>query len=297
MSRVSGSQRTVFVHIGTHKTGTTSLQELLARNDRALRRFGLLVPKTCRIERHSGHHNLAWELSGDPRFASRFGTFHSLLAEIRTSHAANVCLSTEDLELLHDDPHALALLRDGLLDAGYVPKIVVYLRPQADYIESAYAEIIKFRNVAFELFLETVLTEGRFGNLLFAYDILVERFADVFGRERMIVRAYESHRPSAYLLNSFLMTVAPGVASGTRLAFPGRLNPMARACFDPLTSSDIDRIGSAFRRANERLHSNYGIAIAHATAGMVTRGSAERAERLATRLEAIDFTVQGAAGN
>jgi hypothetical protein len=288
MSRVSGSQRTAFVHIGTHKTGTTSLQELLARNDRTLRRSGLLVPKACRIDRHSGHHNLAWELSGDPRFESRFGTFHSLLAEVRTSHAPSVCLSSEDLELLHDDPHALALLRDGLLDAGYAPKIVVYLRPQADYIESAYAEIIKLRRVDFEHFLESILTDGRFGKLLFAYDVLAERFADVFGRQNMIVRAYESHRPSAYLLNTFLMTVAPGIASGTRLAFPGRLNPMARACFDPLTSTDIDRIGASFRRANERLCSIYGVAIAHTTAAMAMRGSSGATGQ---------FTVQRAAGN
>ena len=72
--------RTAFVHVGTHKTGTTSLQSMLAANAKILRAAGVLVPLAGRVERGSaGHHNVAWELLRDQRFDPRHGTLEALL--------------------------------------------------------------------------------------------------------------------------------------------------------------------------------------------------------------------------
>ena len=153
--------------------------------------------------------------------------------------------------------------------------------------KSAYAEILKARAIRFDDFLESILTRGRYGELLFNYDLLAGRFAHVFGRSNMIVRTYESHRPNMFLLDEFLTIVAPGLARRTRLAIPERLNPMAER-FVALTSPDIARVGVAFELANERLRAAYGITVDAATEAIVNR---ERG-----RLEPMEFTVQGAAG-
>lgn len=61
--------RTCFVHIGTHKTGTTSLQVALNRHCTELDGQYYLYPRTGRpTMAPDGHHNIAWEIAGDWRF-------------------------------------------------------------------------------------------------------------------------------------------------------------------------------------------------------------------------------------
>lgn len=286
--------RIVFVHIGTHKTGTTSLQDLLAKNARAFARNGVLVPKAGRIEANSGHHNIAWELGADPRFDPAFGTLESFLREIAYTSLRNVCISSEDFELLHADGAALTRLRDGIAAAGFTPKIVLYVRPQADYVESAYAEIVKARDVDFDDFFETIVATGSFGPLLFAYDRLAHAFAAVFGDANLIVRQYRSTLPSCALLADFVALVAPELTHLDGLRLPRRLNPMAdfgdviaarerhagrrlphtiRAAqrFDPLTALDIARIIARFSRSNDRLGREFGVTVACATSDIIAR--------------------------
>jgi hypothetical protein len=294
MGKLSSPNRIAFVHIGTHKTGTTSLQALLGKNETLFRDAGVFVPKTGRLEPHSaGHHNIAWELGRDDQFDRRLGTFEALLHEAAAADAPNVCLTSEAFELLHGDPAALQRLRDGLLGIGYTPAIILYLRPQVDYLESLYAEIIKAWDCGFEEYLETVLSLGAWRDSLFEYDRLADSFANVFGRDRMIVRAYRSSSASASLLREFAGIIAPALPF-QRLRLPTRLNPMAvfpeiiatrarqLACdahhrmsakqrFDPLSLIDLLRIVVRFSRANERIARTYGAKIACVTQASLAR--------------------------
>src|ERR1700733_14558996 len=116
--------RIAFVHIGTHKTGTTSLQAMLGKNETLFRNAGVFIPKAGRIELSSAaHHNVAWELGRDERYDRTLGTFETLLHEAAAVDAPNICLTSEDFELLHGDSAALERLRDGLLTIGYTPMI------------------------------------------------------------------------------------------------------------------------------------------------------------------------------
>ncbi|QXD16183.1 hypothetical protein GQ464_004310 [Rhodocaloribacter litoris] len=58
----------VFVHAGTHKTGSTSLQVFLAKTQVLLAEQGVLYPRSGRPDRKgvvsAGHHELAWSLLG-----------------------------------------------------------------------------------------------------------------------------------------------------------------------------------------------------------------------------------------
>jgi len=55
--------KTLFVHIGTHKTGTTSIQNFLRNHATSLNECGVFVPKSGTLDENSGHHNIAWEMS------------------------------------------------------------------------------------------------------------------------------------------------------------------------------------------------------------------------------------------
>lgn len=57
----------LFLHIGTHKTGTTSIQKFAASHRSELRKLGLVYPalKTKQGPRNPGHHHLAHALSDE----------------------------------------------------------------------------------------------------------------------------------------------------------------------------------------------------------------------------------------
>src|SRR3954449_4869255 len=73
--------RRCFLHIGTPKTGTSSLQAILSTHQDELRQHGFLYPRAGRVPM-GAHHNISMELSGARRFRSEFGTIEDLLSEI-----------------------------------------------------------------------------------------------------------------------------------------------------------------------------------------------------------------------
>lgn len=61
--------KSIYIHIGPHKTGTTTLQFSLFLNKDKLKKNGILYPDSGIISaKLPGHHNLAWEILGDKRF-------------------------------------------------------------------------------------------------------------------------------------------------------------------------------------------------------------------------------------
>lgn len=107
-------QKKLYLHIGTHKTGTTALQVFLSKNDRRLQDTGFLFPKSGRIGTFSGQHNIAWELNGDPCFDKALGNLAELSQEISSSGCHNICLSSEDFEYLYRKPESLQHLKETL---------------------------------------------------------------------------------------------------------------------------------------------------------------------------------------
>ena len=60
---------TVYVHIGLHKTGTTTLQHFLNDNEKELLTKDVLYPNAGKPKKvfDYAHHNLAWQINRDKR--------------------------------------------------------------------------------------------------------------------------------------------------------------------------------------------------------------------------------------
>ena len=209
-------ERKCFVHIGTHKTGTTSIQRLLAANQRHLMNYGLYVPVTGRPAGYDGHHNIAWQLNDDPRFELSSGTLSDLARELEAVALPTVCVSSEDFEYLHAKPERLRLIRDAIASTGYVAKIILYLRSQPDYERSLYTELVKHGiTETAEEFHKQIVRHQVFQChdrwiFQFAYDRLIHPFAETFGVENIIIHQYRSTEPDWHLLTDFLRIVLPG---------------------------------------------------------------------------------------
>jgi len=206
--------RKALIHVGTHKTGTTSIQSLLALNSAALARCGIYVPTAGRqlIAENlvtPGHHDLASELMLDKTDA-----LQRLIEEISHTDAPTIVLSSEEFHPLHPHPHKLAVLRDALASVGFETTIVVYLREQAGYIESLYSELSKKTHAwRFTDFFQKAITEGGFYletiyQLQLVYSKLLAGFGDSFGNNRIIARAYAPSSDPHALLRDFLRVVA-----------------------------------------------------------------------------------------
>ena len=192
--------RTTYIHIGTHKTGTTSIQWALNHNRAALDEHGFLYPRTGIPADHVGHHNIAWELYGSTEFRSVYGSIDDLLMEIRGSDR-NVLLSSELFGVAAHNPERFASLVARLKE--YTPRIViiVYFRNQAGYARSLYFELLKhgYRET-FDTFLSIIVRDRmvRLGELTrysFCYrDFLALLPAD---QAELVVRYYDRTRPGS----------------------------------------------------------------------------------------------------
>ena len=111
--------KTLYLHVGTHKTGTTAIQALLATRSEVFARSGLFVPRTGRTDEASGHHNIAWQLNDDPRYRPECGTLEGLCGELKASPHPVAILSSEDFEYLYCDQAALHGLKVAFGESGY----------------------------------------------------------------------------------------------------------------------------------------------------------------------------------
>ncbi|MEY2333318.1 hypothetical protein [Acidithiobacillus ferrianus] len=186
-----------FLHIGTHKTGTTALQSFLRINKQRLREHGVLIPVSGCIDPYSGHHNIAWELNDDHRFQGDYGTLDDLCAEINGSDCHTVVVSSEDFEYLHSRPAALITLKQRLNDVGCQVEVILFFRQWGEYIISLYAELLKHGlDISFRTFKKQILDTGIFvmrGNwkFCFHYERLVRDFANIFGKRHLHCNGFE----------------------------------------------------------------------------------------------------------
>lgn len=290
-------RRVCYLHVGTHKTGTTALQDYLGENDALLAAEGTLYPRSGRMQPGSGQHNIAFQLSGDERFRPSLGTVADLLDEVAAVALPRVCVSTEALQFVHDRPDRLRALRDGLAAIGYRAVVVVYLRAQCDYLESLYPTLLHHGyTVSFKDYLERVLADGIVRHRVtrsyrFDYASLLGGYAGVFGPDGVIVRAYAKADDPAWIVRDFFAALGPPahrpVESGSRprlVNLRPRLDEVARLLlrnrecepsaateqllervaglpFAPLDAPALSRVGHCFAAGNQRVERRWGLSV------------------------------------
>ena len=191
----------IYLHLGTHKTGTTFLQSCLADARDSLRAQGALYPTLKPAFRSDGtaHHALAHALAGNHwkdrmrlwRFQRSFrNQMHGMMMGILSAEA--IYRHTLDLQLNGDidawfSGHKRYLERVANYFGGYEVIPVVYFRRREDFIVSLYKEGVAIRNEAIRISLDE-FAEQRAMRL--DYQRHIEMLEDVFGT--VCVRSYET---------------------------------------------------------------------------------------------------------
>lgn len=145
----------IILHIGTHKTGTTSLQHFLAQNRKILHKRGLYYPSYTLVDfpDHTAHHELANALAGDPKAHMSIDDTKGFIeaCEQEVTRNDTVFFSAESLfrqvkkkcKLDYWGAKEEFIREAAHLFRRHEVKIMVVLRRQSDYAESIYQENIK----------------------------------------------------------------------------------------------------------------------------------------------------------
>ena len=204
----------VFLHVGLHKTGTSSIQHTLLNNRTLLEENGVYFPKTWKH-----NHGLVLEtmFSDEKTWLSKTKNIYyikvglnsySLIkqyvvknqknfeSEINNIKCETVVFSGEAVNEMEE--RNLDILRNGI--KKWFPNaniyIIIYVRERSAYITSYFQQEIKGgKNVQPDIF------ENLFKNS-------IEKFINVFSKENIIVLQYEkSIQSSNGLVGDFLQTI------------------------------------------------------------------------------------------
>ena len=209
MGSLNKTPKTIYVHAGMSKTGTTSIQKMLTKNQQMLSENGILYPNAAR-KNGIGHHSLASFIKqGKDRDEAL-----KLQAEIEACEHPTVIVSTELLERM--SPQKWQSLKTFF--APHHVKIIYYLRRQDDAIVSMYNELVKKHavNLDFSTYLETSPRVD-----LLDYRTTLSVIEDVFGIQNMSLGIFsQGSLKFGNIGNDFIARIKPEFAQLPEFAAP-----------------------------------------------------------------------------
>lgn len=196
--------KTLYLHIGTPKTATSSIQKFLTDNSENLEKKGYCFPPSQYTypkvnPRRNGHFLIAkvrdengkkdvekeqwyWD-EGMKQVREKFKKFDQV---ILSDESIWYCLSYRKKSVLRD------LQKEAQKDHFQI-KVIVYLRRQDDFLLSRWNQFIK-QNMSYvaKLTCDEYFNEGyKKEEKLFEYDRKLDEIAEVIGKENLIVRRFE----------------------------------------------------------------------------------------------------------
>jgi hypothetical protein len=175
----------LWLHIGTKKTGTTSLQHFLRANARVLAQQGVLVPD-CFGATEARLLTRIFRTKDEPDLASEpWPRFVNAVAEAKAAGMKSAIISAESLVDL--SRRQVAVLAETVKPLFSGVKVILYVRRQDRVAVSHYSTALKGGGVPDKPFSE------RFGPTRRAvlYGSLVKDWERSFGRKSMIVRRFD----------------------------------------------------------------------------------------------------------
>jgi len=201
------------LHIGTHKTATTTLQDTFWANSALLARHGVIYPQLSAI---TGHHGLVpnWAAM-PPVYAYPEGGMGALQRLVR-DHAdsdATVFLSSEEFSRA-SALDGMAGMR-GALNAFERVEVVCTLRTQWQFLQSVYLELSKKTSPPRPpKLVDPVIETGMFQRLWVDYNGLLDQLETVFAPDEITFFDFDTIRKAdGGVLGAFLRHLGCSLAT------------------------------------------------------------------------------------
>jgi hypothetical protein len=194
--------KTLYIHIGTPKTGTSSIQRFLYINRDILKKFGYCYPVfTYRypdVSRKRNAHFMAakmYDSAGKRKLSSEQSELNEGLGQVAEIFQKfdNVIISDESIWQAFCSSHKnlMPCLMEESRRQGYRIKIIVYLRRQDQFLLSRWNQTVKYVSsnpLPWEEYSKKVLKKESY---ILDYADTLDRLADYVGKENIIVRRYD----------------------------------------------------------------------------------------------------------
>jgi hypothetical protein len=191
--------KTLFLHVGPHKTGTTAIQKYMLDNQVEFHKQGVLYPK--RFVRIFGHHHIRERLAEKNFSAEDIDFFKNT--------DANFVISSEDLISLSKDN--FTYLKQSL--PFLTVKVVFSWRRASLKLYSIWQEVIKHGGtIDFFAYYHEHLARPAMSQML-SPDLKLGMFGHVFGKQNLIVIDYDASAKNNTLIPDFLKAVGLSVPS------------------------------------------------------------------------------------
>lgn len=202
-----------FLHIGTEKTGTTTLQTFLSQNKIQFLKFGFLIPESCGAGNNKrlaitafdpGRRYIATNSLGireDAEMLSfQLAQKQKLAKEITTSGHSKVIFSSEDLSAQLKNPVEIRRLKGTLEELGFDQfSVILYLREQSELVNSRLSTSIRVGGT------ELIIPAPASTPWYLDYKALIELWSETFGLRNLNVRLFDQHMlPHQNLTDDFL---------------------------------------------------------------------------------------------
>ena len=195
--------KTLYLHIGTPKTATSSIQNFLAINRNVLEKHSYCFPKSLEKTAYvnpkrnahflitdyfleDGSHDIQAE---DACMLRGMEQIHDLLLQVD-----NVILSEENIWRFssYSRKRLFPFIADTAREFGYQVKIIVYLRRQDQFLLSRWNQNVK-NSARSEIhpIREHLKEVDEKQKLVVNYGKKLDKIAEVFGKENVIVRRFD----------------------------------------------------------------------------------------------------------
>ena len=186
------------IHIGTEKTGTTSIQVFLASNREKLNDGGYFYPQSLGYESHfkvfpcclndQKYDQLSEMILHNIQMDG--ADFRSYLIEefekeIYNVHSSNLIVSSEHFQSRLTELSEIQRLRDFFVPYCKNIRILVYLRRQDELYCSQYSTALRSGEISLQIFPINESLD------YYDYKELLEKYASVFGKENITVRIFD----------------------------------------------------------------------------------------------------------
>lgn len=195
--------KTLYLHIGTPKTATSSIQEFLHINREKLEQNKYCFPKLPHkypyvCSNRNAHYmveNLYFE-DGTRDLNLEIEFLREGLDQVRDcfKRCDNVILSEESLWRVssYSRKDLFPYLKQEADNQGYQIKVIVYLRRQDKFVISNWNQRVKQGKTAYTMTMDEYIKNTKEKNrLVLNYASKLDKMAEVFGKENLIVRRFE----------------------------------------------------------------------------------------------------------
>ncbi|EEQ63074.1 M protein repeat protein [Helicobacter pullorum MIT 98-5489] len=244
---------TAYVHIGTPKTGTTTIQTFMAKNNEALKQKGFLYSTSIiagwqhwRLSSWVNTELVEKKNEQQQKFCQEIKDL--IKQEIKANQDKTFVFSTEsltwDVNLNISAP--VFMLQKLLKELGFDEvKIILYCRNQADLMVSADSENIKMYHglcAAKDLPSHHIKTP-----IMFDFQNIIQKYMEVFGRDNLIVKLFDKNEfLEGDLIKDFLQNL------GLKLDNSFVIPPSQNETLDLIGFELGERLNTHFKNRAER---------------------------------------------